>query len=426
MAIVFKQDDAVLESIIAAQLRPALPIRDGSFEVIGKSMWRDTLEDARSTLESVIPAVGRVNTVDSSMPYVGSAFLVGKDLVMTTRHVAAIFVKGVGDQRLSVGDGISIDFLCEMGSPNKMEVDVSEAVFIHPYFDVAALRLARTVTHVPPLVLATRKPEDTENREIAAIGYPAFDARNDAGVMSAVFKDNYNRKSLMPGRTTGVEGVQSFGSNITTLAHDASTSGGTGGAPIVDLQSGEVLGVQFAGRYLVSNYAVPSWDLARDPRIRQHGVSFAEQLEPTWMHTWDVARTDEEISDAALSVEALSEQSKLNPAFDQFFSFDEVLEIYQILVAMGLTKGAEIATLFNGMPPEFVGSLRAHGNSPNELLLNRLQSINRFPIVLGAHSPLYILLTTAVTLNQFDPKSAELNRFLERVIQIERRLAEES
>ena len=56
------------------------------------------------------------------------------------------------------------------------------------------------------------------------------------------------------------------------LAHDCTSTGGCGGAPLIDLETGEVLGIHFAGQYLKMNYAVPAAELSTDPRFARAGV----------------------------------------------------------------------------------------------------------------------------------------------------------
>jgi hypothetical protein len=43
---------------------------------------------------------------------------------------------------------------------------------------------------------------------------------------------------------------------------------------VIDLKTGEVIGLHFAGAYLVANYAVPTFDLASDKRVVNAGVNF--------------------------------------------------------------------------------------------------------------------------------------------------------
>src|SRR6185436_11600225 len=84
----------------------------------------------------------------------------------------------------------------------------------------------------------------------AVIGYPARDSRNDAGTMRDICGDGYNVKRLAPGRTTDVTPAR--------LMHDCSTLGGNSGSVILDLATGEAVGLHFGGFFLETNFAVPA------------------------------------------------------------------------------------------------------------------------------------------------------------------------
>lgn len=58
------------------------------------------------------------------------------------------------------------------------------------------------------------------------------------------------------------------------MTHDSSTLGGNSGSAIIDVRTGEVIGLHFAGLYLRANYAVPTYELARDRRVAGLGVHF--------------------------------------------------------------------------------------------------------------------------------------------------------
>ena len=67
--------------------------------------------------------------------------------------------------------------------------------------------------------------------------------------MNRLFGDKYNVKRLAPGQVMRVEDE--------LLMHDCSTLGGNSGSPIVDLATGEVLGLHFSGVFLRENRGVP-------------------------------------------------------------------------------------------------------------------------------------------------------------------------
>jgi endonuclease G len=68
--------------------------------------------------------------------------------------------------------------------------------------------------------------------------------------MDRIFGNVYDKKRLAPGRvTTPATG---------TLCHDCSTLGGNSGSVVLSLETGEAVGLHFAGRFLEANFAVSS------------------------------------------------------------------------------------------------------------------------------------------------------------------------
>lgn len=109
-----------------------------------------------------------------------------------------------------------------------------------------------------------------------------------------MFDGVYYIKRLAPGKV-GVPDVKpevmSFGKIVSTLTHDSSTLGGNSGSAVLDVSTGEIIALHFAGEYLKSNYGVPSSDLASDGRVIDAGVNFAKgakaQAGP-WEKFWQV------------------------------------------------------------------------------------------------------------------------------------------
>ena len=88
-------------------------------------------------------------------------------------------------------------------------------------------------------------------QQVAVIGYPARDSRvPDDQLMQSIFGDVYDKKRLAPGQVTEAR--------PDVLLHDCSTLGGNSGSVLVDLATGEAVGLHFAGRFLEANYAVPA------------------------------------------------------------------------------------------------------------------------------------------------------------------------
>ena len=106
-------------------------------------------------------------------------------------------------------------------------------------------------------------------RDVYVVGYPALDSRrNEPEQLRQIFADVYDVKRLQPGRTVG------YSTMYSAIEHDCSTLGGNSGSPVVDLETHQVIGLHFGGRFGVGNYAVPLWMLAGDPLLRDGELNF--------------------------------------------------------------------------------------------------------------------------------------------------------
>ena len=270
----------LVEAIIIPDKRPAVDILDGDFTV-AQADWAHYSEDAdlKANILAAIPAVGRVELPDhSSLPYGGTGFLVADNLIMTNRHVAAIFASGLGREglRFIPGQTAAVDFKRERDSSASQFVRVANIEMIHPYWDMALLKVEGLPAGIEPLTLSMREPEDLAGREIALVGYPAFDPRNDAKVQNQVFGGVYNVKRLLPGLLKTRRAIRSYGFSVRSVTHDASSLGGASGSGVLDVASGEVVALHFAGIYKDANFAVPTYELSRDDHVVGAGVAFGE------------------------------------------------------------------------------------------------------------------------------------------------------
>jgi endonuclease G, mitochondrial len=270
-----------LEAIIDEDLRPAIDIVGGKFTV-HHPLWAklSATEELRTRIERVIPSVGRIGLQGNRRyPYAGTGFVVGPGLLMTNRHVAEIFTRGLGNRCLEFlpNAKADVDFLRELNGPeNPKTLEVKKTLMIHPYWDMAILQVDGLGPDHPILELSLEDARQlTDGHEIFVIGYPAFDPRNPADAQQKVFDGTYGVKRLQPGAMHGTVGAASFGKKLPAAAHDCSTLGGNSGSAVFDLSNGRVVGLHFGGQYHEKNYAVPSSELARDGRVVDAGVNFA-------------------------------------------------------------------------------------------------------------------------------------------------------
>ena len=394
MAIIL--DALGLESAVDECARPAIHIENGCFRK-PESTWSE-IEKFRSVIEYAISCVGRIETSDLSIPFIGTGFLVAEDIVFTSRHVAETFAVGIGDSEISLDPSkqVWINFKAEQSSEQSDCSAITEVLFIHPYWDVAALRVEKRKTFLP---LHFSPP--AFRSACAVVGFPARDMRNDSEIQDRIFAGMYNTKTLMPGRVCGYETVDSWGRDVRCITHDASTLGGTGGAPLIDVATGSVVGVNFAGRYLVANYAVPSWELMRDSKVRRC-------LEPFWMGLWGRPEADKEVADSSLV-----EPSVNSSVYDiSYLKPEEVRELCDVLL-LRIQDDLDFRPLFIGIPPELVASLPTATNLKMTLFL-RLDALNRIGrLAANSHSPLHTLLEMACFTRTQYPEFERLSEMLQ-------------
>jgi endonuclease G len=274
-----------LEAIVLPNLRPVVFINDGVYEPLTMDIWQHLNDDnVRSKLQPQFPSIGRLEVpLQTSIPYGGTGFVVGRNLLMTNRHVARLFSEGRGNRVIYYTGGAAIDFVRERNSlpKNSHSVNVLRVRMVHPYWDMALLEVEPTEKWPTPLVLSVRSPGELLDKEVVVVGYPAQDYRNDLAVQDRIFSGVYGVKRMQPGKLRPRAVVQSFESQVNAITHDSSTLGGNSGSVVLDVASGQAVALHFAGEYLKANYAVPMYELARDPRVVDAGLNFEGSVPPT-------------------------------------------------------------------------------------------------------------------------------------------------
>ena len=251
-----------LEAIVRRFGRPVLFIRQGTIAEPESELWQGRIDAVRANLEAVIPAVGRIEARDHpTLPWMGTGWLVAPEVVVTNRHVAVEFgrkaVDGFVFKRNPVGRKMKarIDFREEHEQPEEDEFRIKEILHIEDDDDVSpdlaflkVSRLGEDDQELPePVRLSPNDP--APDQVVGVVGYAAWDGRrNDEGVMERIYQNIYNVKRLHPGEVMGV------GQNF--FNHDCSTLGGNSGSPVIDFETGEAVGIHFAGSFELENYAV--------------------------------------------------------------------------------------------------------------------------------------------------------------------------
>jgi hypothetical protein len=262
-----------MRAIILLEGRPAILIQDGDFGQPPEGWAR--LAEHRAPIREVIARSGRIEVHGHlNLDWLGTAFLVAPETLMTNRHVAQELCLRDGE-RWTFRPGLTtrVDFLRELGSAAALEFEITEVIGIHERHDLALLGVQSASADgraLPdPLGVAASEPANLPERDVYVVGYPALDTRrNEPAPIRRIFADVFDVKRLQPGRTVG------YSTQYSAIQHDCSTLGGNSGSPVVDLETHQVIGLHFGGRYGVGNYAVALWQLAGDPLLRRGGLSF--------------------------------------------------------------------------------------------------------------------------------------------------------
>ena len=265
-----------LECVLLLYGRPAVLVRQGSLASV-PPLW-NLLEDQREDIELASRGVGRIELLGHpEFDWAGTGFLVNDNLLMTTRRVAELFVENRGGPwQFRPGITTWMNYRSDYQRVSSAGYRVRAVVGVHDRCDLALLEVERPQvngTAPTPLALAADPPPDLDGREVYLIGYPVRDARrNEPEAIARIFREVYNVKRVQPGRLRGSFRFQ----EVELLRHDCAPLGLNTGAPLLDLETQQVIGLQASSRYLDVGTAVPLYTLRDDPLLRNAGVTFAE------------------------------------------------------------------------------------------------------------------------------------------------------
>ena len=266
-----------------ASQRPALIIREGHFQTPPQG-W-EVLEQHREAIEQAARAVGHI--VVSGPGFRGHAvgFLVAEDVILTPslHFFAGLEETGKAKWRLKGGFSAGINFLNELDADKSAEFEITDVLGLGKGKRWALWRLARKSAQglgLPsPLLLAGSPPSDLTHRWVYEVGYPRRSkpfwetkVNLDPEALDRIFCGLSGVKRLQPGMIIGR--LNSIGS----FEHDCFTLPGNAGSPVIDLETGLVLGLDLGlktreGEYQ-RNFALALWKLKDHPLLKKAGVRF--------------------------------------------------------------------------------------------------------------------------------------------------------
>jgi endonuclease G len=251
--------DGALEAIILRFTRPVFFVSGTGFTppsdgVADSEVLVNRLRNAAGAIAATVPSVGRIDLTNHMQDWVGTAWVVAPDVVVTNRHVARVFAdttpQGGFDFRSAEGGRkvrARIDLRREFQTPAESLVRVREVLWIEPDGgpDVALLRVdtadedGRALPAPIPL-MTQDEVAGSFGSWVAVVGYPARSPYNDPTDQQRIFDGVYGVKRLAPGTVVAV-------TPDGRLAHDATTLGGNSGSVVVDLTTGTAVGLHYGG-----------------------------------------------------------------------------------------------------------------------------------------------------------------------------------
>lgn len=291
----------VLEAVINWRYRPALVFnKDHKFRsndlanvgsiASGARNWRDVIEKAfQATLSDGTNLTEKAKSVarvqHSSGAVVGTAWVFGNGELLTNRHVVRdqgwFYQTSKGDWEPIDGNPGDLNFEAVFGGTD-IPQDQFGVIKVNPEpgSDASVLRSdaggkgALPVVRDPDMIAPPDKlKEELSGRLVAVIGHPSVQGENPSDEVQSVFgRAPLRLKRLMPGSLQD----KPLSDDGSVLMHDCSTLRGASGSCVIDLGPpdidfskplpptfGHVIGLHFGGVWEQSNYAVPTWELAK-------------------------------------------------------------------------------------------------------------------------------------------------------------------
>ena len=264
-----RYEQMALETIVR-EGRPALLVQREAIMFAGAEAdssakpITDRLREAVDIIQPLLPQVGRIDSANypGNVPYLGTGWLVDRNIVVTNRHVAELMARADGHHfvfkpgRFGEAMQVSVDYRREYEVQAAAVAKVKRVIWMEidpKKADIAFLEVetANDGRERAPFKLARQDAPDAA--PVAVIGYPARAGQSvipDQAWMERIFGKAYDIKRVAP----GLMGVASRG----WATHDCTTLGGNSGSVVVDMYTGEAVALHFAGLYMVENYAVPA------------------------------------------------------------------------------------------------------------------------------------------------------------------------
>lgn len=268
-AILSPFEEMALEAIaIADGSRPALLIKNDAIDPSDKlaGEWADELKMYEPIIRDIAPRVGRIN-IDGQ--HVGTGWMIRPGYVVTNRHVAQDLSGDQKPAQLKL-DPLRVPTICfgheaDEAAP-RPQYTIKEIVFCGDKFidptmsdfsllDMAVLRLdeADKDKLPPPLPTTYVASADIKaGRQLYVLGYPGPASRSllPQQTLLSLLGSHKSVKRFSPGEIVAPLGGINGDTPKRTIAHDATTLGGSSGSAILGFdETGQpkLIGLHFGG-----------------------------------------------------------------------------------------------------------------------------------------------------------------------------------
>lgn len=272
-----RSESAELEAIISLH-RPVFAINMDKVDPALTSNQIETedsamlqlVKDNAASINKILPSIGRIDLPDDeNYPWAGTGWVIdselGSDIVVTNAHVAQLFAErsqgGYDFKKLPFlerPEAPILDFRKELGNTPSRRFKILEVIHIGTpgLLDVAFLRVAKNGDAQTALEKALTQPiplaaaDPAAGLAVATIGYPGTDrGPYDIETLLRVYGNVFNTKRCAPGKI--------MGSDSRGISHDCSSMPGSSGSAVINVVTGEVVGLHFQGVPFQANHAVP-------------------------------------------------------------------------------------------------------------------------------------------------------------------------
>lgn len=270
-AVLTPSEQTALEAIaIADGSRPALLLRGDEFDPHDATIgaWADKLRPLSDILKTISRSVGRINIAGQ---HCGTGWMVRPGYVATNRHVAQDISNQPKELLLTlnaqIGATISFGHQIDEAAAHPMHpikaivfagqeyIDPSPLVSNMGKLDLAILRVTPVEGEaLPPALPSSLLPvsEAVATREIFVLGYPGPATRSGLpqSTIAELLGTQFGLKRLSPGEIALGTGNVAGDTKARTIAHDATTLGGSSGSAIMafdQVNNPLLLGLHFGG-----------------------------------------------------------------------------------------------------------------------------------------------------------------------------------